>query len=46
LEALSAAENERLWIQEAERRNQEWDTGNAKDRPADEVFRDVRSQLS
>jgi hypothetical protein len=45
LEALSADENELLWIEEAERRNSEWDAGNAKDRPAAEVFRDVKSHL-
>ena len=43
LEALSEAEIEGLWVEEAERRNEEWDDAEAK--PAEEVLRAIRSQL-
>ncbi len=46
LEGLSDEENEALWIQEAQRRNQEMDAGSTVGRPAEEVFRDARSRLS
>ena len=46
LEALSDAENERLWAEEALRRHEEVETGAVVARPAEEVFRDVRKQLS
>jgi hypothetical protein len=45
LEALSDAQNERLWAEEALRRHEELETGAAA-RAAKEVFRDVRKQLS
>lgn len=45
LEALSDAENERLWAQEALRREQELEAG-AVPRPAEEVFRDARARLA
>ncbi len=46
LEGLSDEENEALWIQEAQRRNQEMDAGSTVGRPAEEVFRDARFRLS
>jgi hypothetical protein len=46
LEALSDAENERLWAEEALRRHQELESGAASVRSAEEVLRDARSRLS
>jgi hypothetical protein len=43
LEALSDAENERLWAEEALRRHQELETGAASARSAEEVLRDARA---
>jgi len=45
LEDLSDEENERLWAEEAERRDRAWDANPATGIPADEVFRDVRARL-
>ncbi|MBM3942486.1 MAG: addiction module protein [SAR202 cluster bacterium] len=45
LEQLSDAENERLWAEEALRRNKELDSGDAFPRSAEEVFRDARVRL-
>jgi hypothetical protein len=45
LDALSDAENERLWAEEALRRHEELETGKAAGRPAEEVLRDARAQL-
>jgi hypothetical protein len=45
LEDLSEEENARLWAEEAERRDLEWDANPNAGRPADEVFRDVRANL-
>jgi hypothetical protein len=45
LEALSDAENERLWAEEALRRHNELETGAAAVRSAEDVFRDARSRL-
>ena len=45
LEVLSDAEIERLWADEALRRDEEWDTGEASSKPAEEVLRDARSQV-
>jgi hypothetical protein len=45
LEALSDAENERLWAEEALRRHNEIETGAATVRFAEDVFRDARSRL-
>ena len=42
LEALSDEENERLWAEEAERRDAGWD---GPGRPADEVLREARARL-
>ena len=46
LEALSPAEAERLWAQEALRRLEELEQGQAGSRPASEVLRDARSRLA
>ena len=45
LEALSDAENERLWAEEALRRHNELETGAETVRSAEEVFRNARSRL-
>ena len=41
LETLSDKENERLWAEEAERRDTEWQSS----RPAGDVLRDARAKL-
>jgi hypothetical protein len=46
LDALSEAENERLWADEALRRHEELETGVATLRPADDVFREARARLA
>jgi hypothetical protein len=43
LESLTAEENERLWAEEAERRDARWDSKAA--RPAADVLREARSRL-
>jgi hypothetical protein len=45
LEALSDRENERLWAEEADRRDAEWDTAPGGARPATDVLRDARAKL-
>jgi hypothetical protein len=45
LEDLSESEIERLWIEEALRRDAEVDGGKVSLRPADEVLKDARSRL-
>ena len=45
LEDLSNEENDRLWAEVALRRHEELETGLATERPAKEVFNDVRSRL-
>ena len=42
LDNLDDAENERLWLEEAERRYQEYKKSNIPSRPADDVLRDAR----
>jgi hypothetical protein len=46
LEALSDAENERLWAEEALRRDEELETGAAIPRAAEDVFREARARLA
>lgn len=46
LEVLSDAEIERLWSEEALRRNEEMEKGLASARPAEDVMRDARAQAS
>ncbi len=43
LDALSAAEIETLWLDEAERREREWDDGKVEGIPAEQVLRELRS---
>jgi hypothetical protein len=45
LEALSEAENERIWADEAERRDAEWDATGRPGRPAADVLRDARAKF-
>ncbi len=46
LDALDDAENERLWLEEAARRYQEYKNGSMAARSADDVLRDARSAIS
>ena len=43
LDELTAEQNEEIWAEEADRRDSEPD---ATDRPADEVFKELRGQLT
>ncbi len=45
LEVLSEAEVERLWVEEAERRNEQMERGVVEGRLAEDVIRDARSRL-
>ena len=45
LDATDDAENERLWVEEAERRYEEYKKGNISARPAEDVVRDARSTI-
>lgn len=45
LEALSEAEVERLWVEQAERRNEQMERGVVKERRAEDVIRDARARL-
>jgi len=45
LDDLSKSEIERLWLEEAERRDAALDNGSAKAIPADEVFSSARARL-
>jgi hypothetical protein len=46
LEVLSDAEQERLWAEEALRRDEELETGVATPRAAEDVFREARARLA
>lgn len=46
LENLSAEENERLWLEEAERRDREFEQGMVQGRPANEVLENLKARLS
>jgi hypothetical protein len=46
LDDVSEEEIERLWVEEALRRDAEFDAGTANARDADDVFRDARARLS
>ncbi len=46
LETLSDVENERLWAEEALRRDEELETGAAIPRSAADVFREARARLA
>lgn len=45
LETLTDEENERLWAEEADRRDTDWDTAPGSARPAADVLRDARAKL-
>ena len=45
LETLSSEENQRLWAEEAQRRDEAWDATGEDGRLAEDVFRDARSRL-
>ena len=45
LETLSDEENERLWAEEADRRDGDWDSAPDHARPAADVLRDARAKL-
>ncbi|MBS0184023.1 MAG: addiction module protein [Nitrospira sp.] len=45
LENLSEAENARLWVEEAQRRDAEMEADPGVDMPAAKVFRDARAKL-
>jgi len=45
LEALSDEENERLWAEEADRRDATWDAAPGSGRSAAEALRDARARL-
>jgi hypothetical protein len=44
LESLNDEETETLWLEEATRRNKQWDSGEARFRTAEDVLRDARSR--
>jgi hypothetical protein len=46
LESLSVEENERLWLEEAERRDAAWDATGGPGRPAADVFKAALARLS
>lgn len=46
LDALSDAEVERLWVEEAERRNDQIERGVVEARRAEDVIRDARARLA
>ena len=45
LETLSDEENARLWAEEADRRDADWDSTPGSGRPAGDVLRDARAKL-
>ena len=45
LDTLSEAEVERLWVEEAERRNDQIEQGVVETRRAEDVIRDARARL-
>jgi len=45
LDAVDDAQIEALWLEEAERRYQEYKKGNVTARPADEAIREARSAI-
>ena len=45
LESLSSEEIDRLWVDEAARRDEAVDAGSLPSRPAESVFRDARARL-
>ena len=45
LESLSEEENDKLWAEEAERRDKSWNTGKATARSAADAVREARNKL-
>jgi putative addiction module component (TIGR02574 family) len=45
LDSLEDAENERLWVEEADRRYRSYANGETTARPAKDVLRDARSAI-
>ncbi len=45
LDSNDDLENEQLWVEEAERRYQEYKKGNLSARPAEDALRDARSSI-
>lgn len=45
LDVLSEEEHQRLWTEEAARRDAELDADRSRGRPADDVFREARARL-
>ncbi len=45
LDELSDAQNEQLWLDEADRRYREYKSGNLSSRLAEEVLRDARNAI-
>jgi hypothetical protein len=45
LETLSDEENARLWAEEAQRRDDAWESGGTSGHAAGEVFREARARL-
>jgi len=45
LETLSELENDRIWAEEAERRDGDWDAAPGVARSASDVLRDARAKL-
>ena len=45
LETLSGEEIDRLWVEEAARRDEAVESGSLASRPAETVFRDARARL-
>jgi hypothetical protein len=45
LETLSDQENERVWADEADRRDAAWGSGSGNSRSASDVLRDARTNL-
>lgn len=45
LDALDDSENERLWLEEAKRRYQEYKKGNIQSRSAENVLKDARAAI-
>jgi hypothetical protein len=46
LDVINDAENERLWVREAEKRYQQYKKGRVTARNAQDVFRDIRSEIA
>jgi putative addiction module component (TIGR02574 family) len=45
LDSIEDSENEQLWVKEAERRYQQYKSGNISARPASDVIRDARNKI-